>query len=268
MQLPMIRLQDRNEHMKASILIIGLFVSLPAMLVAQETNANAVTAESIIHDIACFDESFRSTNTPHLLVMVSSVDHRSPSPSPLYLDVALLVTEYETNHWRLICVFRHPKEDFHQWTEDLVCDSPQIAFQDFDHRPTLDDFLFFWGRSEWRRIPFEGFSIIKATVYTNEWESVLGYEMNFTYPAPNNSLSAGEAPPVIYVGGEVKNPGIYAWTNGMTLQDGISAAGGFAFAYKVWLIHPDGVKESFKKQPLIFNPFLRPGDKIICPRGW
>src|SRR5882724_9118313 len=36
-----------------------------------------------------------------------------------------------------------------------------------------------------------------------------------------------EAPPFIFMDGEFRNPGAYAWTNGMTLRDGIDLAGGF-----------------------------------------
>src|SRR6185312_11139085 len=52
-------------------------------------------------------------------------------------------------------------------------------------------------------------------------------------PSPDTkSLSPTEATsskePYIYVNGTVRNPGAVAWTNGMTLQDAVNAAGGFA----------------------------------------
>lgn len=43
-------------------------------------------------------------------------------------------------------------------------------------------------------------------------------------PSPKNQ----QAPPYIYVGGAVQSPGCYGWTNGMTVLDGIRAAGGIA----------------------------------------
>jgi polysaccharide export outer membrane protein len=80
-----------------------------------------------------------------------------------------------------------------------------------------------------------------------------------------------DAQPFIYVHGEFKNPGQYPWTNGMTLRDAISAAGGFTdFAYeRIRLVHPDGSSQFFKwsaTHPLTNNAILRPGDSVINPR--
>lgn len=76
---------------------------------------------------------------------------------------------------------------------------------------------------------------------------------------------------VIYVGGEFKKPGVYPWTNGMTLQDAFAAAGGFTeFAvHRIWLRHSDGSSDRFRwssARPLTNNPTLRPGDSVINPR--
>ena len=81
----------------------------------------------------------------------------------------------------------------------------------------------------------------------------------------------GPPPPFIYVGGEFHNPGRYGWTNGMTLRDSFSAAGGFTeFAWEyIHLQHWDGTVEKFRwssKLSLTNNPALRAGDKVINPR--
>jgi len=82
------------------------------------------------------------------------------------------------------------------------------------------------------------------------------------------------APPqyaVVYVDGEVQRHGAIAWTNGMTLQDAINAAGGFTdFAPRhVRLIHPDGSFQKYGRNSqgiLTKNPALQPGDRIFVPR--
>ena len=81
----------------------------------------------------------------------------------------------------------------------------------------------------------------------------------------------GPAPLLVYVSGEFKKPGCYAWTSGMTLKDAIAAAGGFTeFAWeRIRLQHWDGSSERFRwsgKRPLANNPPLKPGDKVINPR--
>lgn len=80
-----------------------------------------------------------------------------------------------------------------------------------------------------------------------------------------------DAAPFVYVQGEFKNPGQYAWTNGMTVMDAISAAGGFTdFAdERIRLVHLDGSSQVFKwsaTHPLTNNPVLRPGDNVVNPR--
>lgn len=84
-------------------------------------------------------------------------------------------------------------------------------------------------------------------------------------PAPR-----GEAPPFILMSGEFKKMGRYAWTNGMTLQDGIDAAGGFTdFARRrLNLQHWDGSREFYRLGPgrtLTNNPALRRGDRVYSP---
>lgn len=86
-------------------------------------------------------------------------------------------------------------------------------------------------------------------------------------PPTTNPASAMPPEPFIYVRGEFRAPGRYAWTNGMTLQDAFAAAGGFTvFALPHILIHhADGSSQRFKwsdAHPLTNNPSLKPGDHI------
>jgi hypothetical protein len=96
-------------------------------------------------------------------------------------------------------------------------------------------------------------------------------------PAPSVNPATPPPPPVsapplyIFAIGEFKHPGQIVWTNGMTLQDGIQAAGGFTeFARRrLFVYHPDGLAERIRLGPnfsLTNNPALRPGDKLVNPR--
>jgi protein involved in polysaccharide export with SLBB domain len=108
-------------------------------------------------------------------------------------------------------------------------------------------------------------------------ESTAPQFMNVPAPPPEAPQEAaqpapfGEAPSVIFVDGEFMNPGRYAWTNGMTLNDAFAAAGGFTdFARKrIRLRHWDGTTEYYRwsvHSPLTNNPALKPGDQILNPR--
>ena len=82
---------------------------------------------------------------------------------------------------------------------------------------------------------------------------------------------SGEPPPFVFVRGEFRNPGRYAWTNGMTLDDAFVAAGGFTdFALlRVRVLHWDGSSETYRwgtQHPLTNNPALKPGDSVLNPR--
>jgi protein involved in polysaccharide export with SLBB domain len=73
------------------------------------------------------------------------------------------------------------------------------------------------------------------------------------------------------MGGEFKNPGRYAWTNGMSLKHGIEAAGGYTdfSPPKLLLRHWDGSMERLRLGPgrtLTNNPALRAGDAVMSPR--
>jgi hypothetical protein len=77
-------------------------------------------------------------------------------------------------------------------------------------------------------------------------------------------------PPYIYISGEVRIPGKFAWTNGMTLQDAITSAHGFSdFARRRLRVnHSDGSADIYKldsKRHLTNNPPVLPGDMIYSP---
>src|SRR5208282_3999822 len=96
-----------------------------------------------------------------------------------------------------------------------------------------------------------------------------------TEPAP----AVFSAPPAdnkgellfIYAQGAFMRPGRIAWTNGMSLQDGIQAAGGLSpvARRRILLFHADGLAERIQLGPkwtLTNNPALKPGDKIVSPQ--
>jgi protein involved in polysaccharide export with SLBB domain len=81
----------------------------------------------------------------------------------------------------------------------------------------------------------------------------------------------GEPPPYVWVDGEFKQPGRYAWTNGMRLKDTFAVAGGFTeFAEpEIRLTHWDGSHQSFRwsaSRPLEDNPPVKPGDIVYNVR--
>ena len=80
------------------------------------------------------------------------------------------------------------------------------------------------------------------------------------------------APPCVYVDGEVRQPGRFPWTNGITAADALQLAGGFNdFVVSHWLRvhHWDGTQDRYRLTSdfrLTNNFALRPGDAIYNPR--
>lgn len=91
-------------------------------------------------------------------------------------------------------------------------------------------------------------------------------------PVPSTPQAAeSQAALYVFTFGAFKHPGRYAWTNGMTLQDGIQAAGGLdeSARRKLLLYHEEGLAERIllaRDKSLTTNPALRPGDKIVSPQ--
>ncbi len=88
--------------------------------------------------------------------------------------------------------------------------------------------------------------------------------------APQLRTGPQEPPrPRVYFVGEFTKYGAYAWTNGMSLKDGINAAGGFTkwANGRLNLVHRDGSKELYRLGPgrtLTNNPALKPEDVVIA----
>ncbi len=73
---------------------------------------------------------------------------------------------------------------------------------------------------------------------------------------------------VVYFSGAFTKNGCYAWTNGMTLKDGLDMAGGFSnwATGRLRLIRRDGSQEIYRigtGGTLTNNPVLQPEDLVI-----
>ncbi len=92
-------------------------------------------------------------------------------------------------------------------------------------------------------------------------------------PPESSALQLRPAPqeqprPVVYFAGGFAKTGAFAWTNGMTLKDGIDVAGGFTkwANGRLRLIHRDGSKELYLLGPgrtLTNNLALKPEDLVF-----
>ena len=88
-------------------------------------------------------------------------------------------------------------------------------------------------------------------------------------------LSASEANtrPYVYVSREVRRPGVYSWSSGMTLTDAIASAGGFtelAGRSRIRVFHKDHSLAGRYDYDRILkhesgDPVLEPGDFISVP---
>lgn len=88
------------------------------------------------------------------------------------------------------------------------------------------------------------------------------------------SVKQGGSSQYIYVSGEVLAPGRFAWTNGMTLTNGIERAGGFSMTADRAKVE---VRSGSSTQVCSFtaaattparNPQLVPGSRVFVPRSW
>ena len=91
-------------------------------------------------------------------------------------------------------------------------------------------------------------------------------------PIPSSAPQPGPAPLFVWVSGEVRVPGRFPWTNGLTAAGAIQLAGGFVtnFALRSIEIRQwDGSGESYRlSSDLRFkhDVVLRPGDSVINPK--
>ena len=93
-----------------------------------------------------------------------------------------------------------------------------------------------------------------------------------TQPMQSDVPKPGPAPLFVFVGGEVRQPGRFPWTNGITATGALKLAGGFTdFVSSRWLLikHWDGSREKHRLTSdyrLMSNIALKPGDVIHSPR--
>ena len=87
----------------------------------------------------------------------------------------------------------------------------------------------------------------------------------------NPSGTDTQVPALVWVNGEFQHRGSFPWTNGITVADAMSLAGGFnryAKGRTLILLHWDGTIEVYRlTRHLEFKDrvFLRPGDSVSTP---
>jgi len=156
----------------------SLLAAATVLLVAGCTHSPRVTAESIVRDL-----EYRDVKTPHLLAFKAEVDDR-----PLYIESALLAIELTNKTWRLVHVYRHPKErveHFHHWKVAAVTDVPYTGSQDFDQRPTKAEVEKFIRDTWWEFRASRDFRLVRGQVYSDDWKRALGYEPKYEFKKPS-----------------------------------------------------------------------------------
>jgi protein involved in polysaccharide export with SLBB domain len=85
---------------------------------------------------------------------------------------------------------------------------------------------------------------------------------------PGDIITINVYPNVVAVFGEVNNPGMFKYTEGMSMRDCISQAGGYttdADRSDVWIRYPSGDGKEFKRYAL-FSPKVMDGSVITVAR--
>jgi protein involved in polysaccharide export with SLBB domain len=88
----------------------------------------------------------------------------------------------------------------------------------------------------------------------------------------SNKSQSQSPPPFVFVGGEVKQPGRFPWTNGITAADAIHQAGGFTdfvSSRSLYIVHWDGSRDKSRltsEFQITNNIPLRAGDQVFSPR--
>jgi len=88
-------------------------------------------------------------------------------------------------------------------------------------------------------------------------------------PSPPPNGGERQIEPSVYVHGGVRHPGRYDFSEGMTLLEAISAAGGFtdSAGWRVSIVHANGASASYTRGGTYAPPILRAGDRISVPKS-
>jgi hypothetical protein len=158
--------------------VIGIVLGVSAVQAA-EVNTNAITAESIVRDL-----NYRDAKKQHLLAFMAQADNR-----PLYAESALLAIELTNEKWRLVHVYRHPKEHvehFRHWKVAAMTDVPYTGSRDLERRPTKAEVEKFIRDTRWVFGPSNSFRLVRGVVYSEEWQRALGHEPKYEFPKPTS----------------------------------------------------------------------------------
>jgi hypothetical protein len=139
---------------------------------------NAATAGAIVQDLG-----IQKVKASHLLALDARVDDR-----PLYVESALVAVEFESQRWRLVHAYRHPRAssvEARRWQIWIVTDAPVVGAKDFKKQPTQAEVEDFLRRTAWEFRASDGFRLVRGEVYTDTWQRALGYKPKHDYPKPD-----------------------------------------------------------------------------------
>jgi hypothetical protein len=170
----------------ALVAVTGITLAVSA-LAAEEVGTKAMTVDSIVHDLNYWPRPsvqwHGDVKTPYLLAFKAEVDNR-----PLYIESALLAVELTNGHWRLVHVYRHPKERRKQgdhWVVSHVLDIPYTGKQEYATRPTKAEVEKFISDTWWKFRARDGFGLIHGEVFSETWKKALGYAPAYQFPNPD-----------------------------------------------------------------------------------
>ena len=98
-------------------------------------------------------------------------------------EMILLSFEFSMDHWELVLANRLEK-DAHgmgKWTIPSTRDIPSFSTCRFDHRPVESEVDRFIHDSGWSFGPVGNDGYVQGHVYTNAWQSALGYVPKHTF---------------------------------------------------------------------------------------
>jgi hypothetical protein len=144
------------------------------------------TARSIAEDIG-----YQGIDKAYLLAFKSEIDER-----PLFVESALIAVKLKPGNWWLAHVYRHPR-DSHvgalRWNLSAVRDAPFTPEMEFRHQPSKYEVETFLRDTWWEFSPSDHFRLLRARVFSDTWEKVLGYRPNHQFSGRNSA--APDSPP-------------------------------------------------------------------------